>query len=72
MTRRVILRAKRNLVSLHSSDEQEMDRLKGLIDGLNVEMYNPAGLHIKWPRDAAFLFVSTYPTCTMLDVVRGG
>ena len=35
-----------------------MDRLKGLIDGLNVEIYNPVGLHIKWPRDAAFLFVS--------------
>ena len=37
-----------------------MDRLKGLIDGLNIEIYNPVGLHIKWPRDAAFLFVSAW------------
>ena len=57
-------RKKKNLVRLHLLDKQEMGRLKDLIDGLNVEMYNPVGLHIKWPRDAAFLFVST---CTMLD-----
>ena len=35
-----------------------MERLRGLIDELNVQMYNPVGLHIKWPRDVAFLFVS--------------
>ncbi|TBU38546.1 Golgin subfamily A member 7/ERF4 family-domain-containing protein [Dichomitus squalens] len=37
--------------------EKEMDRLKALIDELNVQMYNPVGLHIKWPRSVAFLFL---------------
>ena len=38
---------------------QMMRRLKNLIDELNVEIYNPAGLNILWPRKVAFLFVST-------------
>ena len=45
-----------------------MDRLKGLIDGLNVEIYNPVGLHIKWSRDAAFLFVSAHTIHVMLSI----
>ena len=49
-----------------------MDRLKGLIDGLNVEIYNPVGLHIKWPRDAAFLFVSICTTYSMLYIELTG
>ena len=59
MRRQVILRVERegNYDRLQLLGEQEMDRLKGLIEGLNVQMYNPVGLHIKWPRDAAFLFV---------------
>ncbi|KAI0641140.1 Golgin subfamily A member 7/ERF4 family-domain-containing protein [Trametes meyenii] len=36
--------------------EKEMDRLKRLIDELNEHMYNPVGLHIKWPKNVAFLF----------------
>ena len=39
---------------------QEMDRLHVLIDELNVQMYNPMGLHIRWPREVAFLFVSRF------------
>ncbi|KAH9938988.1 Golgin subfamily A member 7/ERF4 family-domain-containing protein, partial [Epithele typhae] len=37
--------------------EKEMDRLHALIDSLNLDMYNPVGLHIRWPRDVALLFL---------------
>jgi hypothetical protein len=37
---------------------QEMRRLEGLIQDLNIEVYNPVGLNIRWPRKVAFLFVS--------------
>ncbi|KAI0369921.1 hypothetical protein BV20DRAFT_1121707 [Pilatotrama ljubarskyi] len=37
--------------------EKEMERLKATIDMLNEEVYNPVGLHIKWPRSVAFLFM---------------
>ena len=39
---------------------QEMEKLKALIDELNVQIYNPVGLNIKWPRSVAFLFVSAH------------
>ena len=44
-----------------SGNLQEMEKLKALIDELNVQMYNPVGLNIKWPRSVAFLFVSARP-----------
>ncbi|KAL1709401.1 Golgin subfamily A member 7/ERF4 family-domain-containing protein [Schizophyllum commune] len=37
--------------------DRMMRRLKNLIDELNVEIYNPAGLNILWPRKVAFLFL---------------
>ena len=40
---------------------QEMEKLKALIDEPNVQIYNPVGLNIKWPRSVAFLFVSARP-----------
>ncbi|KZT08947.1 uncharacterized protein LAESUDRAFT_748573 [Laetiporus sulphureus 93-53] len=36
---------------------QEMLRLQHLIEDLNVQMYNPVGLNILWPRKVAFLFL---------------
>lgn len=35
-----------------------MNRLRRLIEGLNKQLYNPAGLNILWPKDVAFMFVS--------------
>ncbi|KAI0757587.1 Golgin subfamily A member 7/ERF4 family-domain-containing protein [Daedaleopsis nitida] len=37
--------------------DKEMERLHTLIDELNVQIYNPMGLHIRWPRSVAFLFL---------------
>ncbi|KAI0638847.1 Golgin subfamily A member 7/ERF4 family-domain-containing protein [Trametes polyzona] len=37
--------------------EKEMDRLKAMMDMLNERVYNPVGLHLKWPRPVAFLFL---------------
>ncbi|KAJ7071585.1 Golgin subfamily A member 7/ERF4 family-domain-containing protein [Mycena amicta] len=37
--------------------EKEMRRLEALIRDLNVEVYNPVGLNILWPRRVAFLFM---------------
>ena len=37
-----------------------MDQLRGLISALNAQVYNPVGLHIRWPRDVAFLFVRVF------------
>ncbi|KAJ7652017.1 Golgin subfamily A member 7/ERF4 family-domain-containing protein [Mycena polygramma] len=42
---------------LTSHYEKEMRRLQLLIDELNVQVYNPAGLNILWPRKVAFLFM---------------
>jgi len=42
---------------LTSHYEKEMQRLQCLIDGLNVELYNPVGLNILWPRNVAFLYL---------------
>ncbi|KAJ6626977.1 Golgin subfamily A member 7/ERF4 family-domain-containing protein, partial [Mycena sp. CBHHK59/15] len=42
---------------LTSHYEKEMRRLQQLIRDLNVEVYNPVGLNILWPRKVAFLFV---------------
>ncbi|KAG6919487.1 hypothetical protein DXG01_005746 [Tephrocybe rancida] len=36
---------------------QEMRQLESLVDSLNVEMYNPVGLNILWPRNVAFLYL---------------
>ncbi|KAH7908205.1 Golgin subfamily A member 7/ERF4 family-domain-containing protein [Hygrophoropsis aurantiaca] len=43
------------LLSTHY--EKEMRRLAQLIDDLNVQLYNPVGLNILWPRKVAFLFL---------------
>jgi len=37
--------------------EKEMRRLKELIEGLNVEVFNPVGLNMVWPRKVAFMFL---------------
>jgi len=37
--------------------DKEMQRLRTLIDNLNTELYNPAGLNILWPRNVAFLYL---------------
>jgi len=37
--------------------EKEMRRLKELIDSLNVELFNPVGLNMVWPRKVAFMFL---------------
>lgn len=42
-----------------------MRRLERLVQDLNTELYNPVGLHIRWPRKVAFLFVS------VVHVLRG-
>ncbi|KAG6891007.1 hypothetical protein C0992_011284 [Termitomyces sp. T32_za158] len=36
---------------------QEMQKLQQLVDTLNVELYNPAGLNILWPQNVAFLYL---------------
>ncbi|KAG6849802.1 hypothetical protein H0H93_005052 [Arthromyces matolae] len=36
---------------------REMKKLQDLLDGLNVELYNPVGLNILWPRNVAFLYL---------------
>ncbi|KAK7064787.1 hypothetical protein R3P38DRAFT_2826394 [Favolaschia claudopus] len=41
-----------------------MRRLQSLIQELNDEVYNPAGLNILWPRKVAFLFVTDGSTLT--------
>ncbi|KNZ78209.1 Golgin subfamily A member 7 [Termitomyces sp. J132] len=45
-----------------STGNQEMQKLQQLVDTLNVELYNPAGLNILWPRNVAFLYVRFQPT----------
>jgi len=35
-----------------------MKHLEQLFEDLNVEVFNPAGLNLLWPRKVAFLFVS--------------
>lgn len=35
-----------------------MQRLNQLISDLNVEIFNPVGLNMVWPRTVAFMFVS--------------
>ncbi|KAH7926190.1 hypothetical protein BV22DRAFT_1063427 [Leucogyrophana mollusca] len=42
---------------LSSHYEKEMQRLQHLIEDLNVQLYNPVGLNILWPRKVAFLFL---------------
>jgi len=43
------------LLSTHY--EREMTKLRGTVDRLNRDVYNPAGLNILWPRNVAFLFL---------------
>lgn len=38
--------------------EQEMNRLRQLIDVMNETTFNPVGLNIVWPKNVAFIFVS--------------
>ena len=47
-----------------------MDQLRGLISALNAQIYNPAGLHIRWPRDVAFLFVRAFLSPFFRGVTR--
>lgn len=35
-----------------------MNQLHQLIDGMNKDTFNPVGLNIVWPKNAAFIFVS--------------
>ncbi|KAF5377263.1 hypothetical protein D9615_006428 [Tricholomella constricta] len=53
------LQLSRLLLSSHyeKASPIEMQRLQHLIDGLNVELYNPVGLNILWPRNVAFLYL---------------
>ncbi|KAG6902969.1 hypothetical protein C0995_008542 [Termitomyces sp. Mi166 len=37
--------------------DKEMQKLRQLVDSLNVELYNPVGLNILWPRNVAFLYL---------------
>ncbi len=37
---------------------QEMKRLQRLMDDLNRQLFNLAGLNMLWPRKVGFLFVS--------------
>ncbi|KAI0825369.1 Golgin subfamily A member 7/ERF4 family-domain-containing protein [Trametes gibbosa] len=45
--------------------EKEMERLKATMDMLNEQVYNPVGLHLRWPRSVAFLFleIEYYVSC---------
>ncbi|KAI0271582.1 Golgin subfamily A member 7/ERF4 family-domain-containing protein [Gloeopeniophorella convolvens] len=43
---------------LASHYEREMKRLQCLMDDLNRDLFNPAGLNLLWPRKVGFLFVS--------------
>lgn len=49
------------LISAGFDVAQEMDRLRQLIDAMNRNTFNPAGLNIVWPKNVAFLFVSDRP-----------
>ncbi|EIW65223.1 uncharacterized protein TRAVEDRAFT_68767 [Trametes versicolor FP-101664 SS1] len=49
------LQASRALKRSHC--DKEMDRLKAMMDMLNEHVYNPVGLHLRWPRSVAFLFM---------------
>jgi len=49
------LQLSRLLVSTHY--EREMNRLQRLMDKLNQELYNPAGLNMLWPRKVGFIFL---------------
>lgn len=37
-----------------------MQRLRRVIEDLNVMLFNPVGLNILWPGNVAFLFVSVH------------
>ncbi|THU87763.1 hypothetical protein K435DRAFT_335492 [Dendrothele bispora CBS 962.96] len=37
--------------------EKEMKRLEQLFEDLNVDVFNPVGLNLLWPRKVAFLFL---------------
>lgn len=41
-----------------------MIRLRHLIDDLNMGTFNPVGLNILWPRNLAFLYVSSLRSCS--------
>ncbi|KAI0689681.1 Golgin subfamily A member 7/ERF4 family-domain-containing protein [Cerioporus squamosus] len=49
--------------------EKEMERLHALIDELNVQMYNPVGLHIRWPRSVAFLFLEIEYYVRVMEII---
>lgn len=42
---------------VESHYDKTMQRLRSLMDELNVELYNPAGLNMLWPGKVAFLFL---------------
>lgn len=41
-----------------SSLQQEMRKLEELFKGLNLQLYNPVGLNLLWPKSNGFQFVS--------------
>jgi len=49
------LQLSRLLVSTHYT--REMRRLQRLVDDLNQQLFNPAGLNILWPRKVGFIFL---------------
>ena len=49
---------------------KEMRRLGALIDEKNTTMYHPQGLHILWPRNVAFMFVSAMMCITFLSAQK--
>ncbi|KAF8665163.1 hypothetical protein AX16_000628 [Volvariella volvacea WC 439] len=58
------LQLSRLFVSTHF--DRELERLRGLIDELNAQTFNPNGLNILWPGNVAFLFVSAVYTWTQV------
>ncbi|KLO11275.1 hypothetical protein SCHPADRAFT_855599 [Schizopora paradoxa] len=42
---------------MRSHYDKEMSRLQKIIADLNVQLYNPVGLNILWPKSSAFLFL---------------
>jgi len=49
------LQVSRLLLSTHY--EREMKRLERLVEDLNLQLFNPAGLNVLWPRKVGFMFL---------------
>ena len=53
----------------HMDSVQEMKRLRRLIDDLNRQLFNLAGLNMLWPRKVGFLFVSRIGSFERFDML---